>query len=656
MTQTEASSGQAAKPRIRLGDLLVEKGVLTEGQLKLALGEQKNSGKKIGRLLVDMGMVSEDRMLTVLADHLDIPFLDLRRFNLDRELVQKLPESHARRYRCILLAERGNSVQLAMSDPLDLMARDEIARTLGKAVEPAIVRESELLATLDQVYRKSGAIASLAGELETELRESDFDLAQLAGETDTQDAPVVRLLQTILEDAVQAGASDIHIEPDETTLRVRLRVDGQLQEQVMKEKRAANALVLRLKIMSNLDISEKRLPQDGRFNIRILDKSIDIRLSTMPTQYGESLVMRLLDQTAGILTLDRLGMPPSVMERFKLQIERPHGLILVTGPTGSGKTTSLYAALTELNKAHRKIITAEDPIEYRLPRIQQVQVNPKIELNFARILRSALRQDPDVILVGEMRDQETVSVGIRAALTGHMVLSTLHTNDAISSAIRLADMGVEPYMVASSLRAIVAQRLVRRICDNCSQPYEPDERERIWLSHLGHEPDAETQYFRGSGCYQCNNTGYRGRIGVYELLELDDAMLHALRDQDPNRFVEAAERNPYFVNMTERALEYAREGITDLAEVFRITADLEDRDAGNVSNQNIMHGGAAGHAAAKRSKPAADKEKPAVSTDTEAPDSDGPVEPLPSQHFESPGFELEPLDEEPRKPGGEGSY
>ncbi|TGG92345.1 type II/IV secretion system protein [Natronospirillum operosum] len=652
MTQTTAAGSRQQK--IRLGDLLVEKEVITEGQLKLALGEQKNSGKKIGRLLVDMGMVAEDRMLHVLAGHLQIPFLDLRRFNLNSELINKLPESHARRYRCLLLAEREDSVQLAMSDPLDLMAQDEVARTLGKTVEPAIVRESELLATLDQVYRKSGEIASLAGELETELRESDFDLAQLAGETDTKDAPVVRLLQTILEDAVQAGASDIHIEPDETTLRVRLRVDGMLQEQVMKEKRAANALVLRLKIMSNLDISEKRMPQDGRFNIRILDKSIDIRLSTMPTQYGESVVMRLLDQTAGILSLNGLGMPPSVLERFRLQIERPHGMILVTGPTGSGKTTTLYAALTELNKAHRKIITAEDPIEYRLPRIQQVQVNPKIELDFARILRSALRQDPDVILVGEMRDQETVSVGVRAALTGHMVLSTLHTNDAISSAMRLADMGVEPHLVASSLRAIVAQRLVRRICDNCSQPYTPDNRQRIWLSHLGHEPDEEVQYFRGQGCYQCNNTGYRGRIGVYELLELDDNMLFALRDQDPNRFVEAANRSPYFVNMTERALEYAREGITDLTEVFRITADLEDRDFGLAGSQKVRHGGAAGHQAARNASMAAST---APSSEQAAdPKQDQPVEPLPSQDFQDSGLSLQPLDLDDDSSQGEDNH
>ncbi len=583
MTQSQTRNQSDANKKIRLGDLLVEQGAISDSQLKKALGAQRSSGKKLGRLLVDMGIITEDRMLGVLSKHLRIPFLELRRFNLKREMVEKLPENLARRYRCMVLAENERAFQVAMSDPLDLVARDAIQQSLGKPIQPAIVRESELLATLDQMYRNTGAIASLAGEIETEMRESDFDLAQLAGESDTQDAPVVRLLQTILEDAVKTGASDIHIEPDDTVLRVRTRIDGMLQEQVMKERRAANALVMRLKIMSNLDISEKRLPQDGRFNIRVLDKSIDIRLSTLPTQYGESVVMRLLDQTAGILTLEKLGMPDVVMDRFKLQIERPHGLILVTGPTGSGKTTTLYAALTELNKSHRKIITAEDPIEYRLPRIQQVQVSSKIHLDFARILRSALRQDPDVILVGEMRDTETVSVGVRAALTGHLVMSTLHTNDAISSAVRMVDMGVESHLIASSLRAIVAQRLVRKICDNCRQPYTPDTREKIWLEHLGMF-DGIDSLQHGTGCYQCNNTGYRGRIGVYELLELTDDMLHALRDRDPNRFVEVARANTHFVTMTQRALDYARQGVTDLHEVFRITADLDDPETDRKPN------------------------------------------------------------------------
>lgn len=567
------------RKKIRLGDLLVDAGLITDGQLGLALKEQQLTGKKIGRVLVDMGLVAENKLLATLSDHLKIPFIELRQFQLDGETLKRLDEAVARRYRCLLLADNADGLLLAMADPLDLLAIDEVEKRLKKAVKPAIVRESELLATLDSVYRRTGQIESIAVELEGSLRSSDFDLSNLADDSDLQDAPVVRLLQSVLEDAVAINASDVHIEPDESVFRIRLRVDGALQEQVIKEKRVASALVMRLKIMSNLDISERRLPQDGRFNIRVSNRSIDVRLSTLPVQYGESVVMRLLDQSAGIQPLADLGMPERIRHRFELMIERPYGLILVTGPTGSGKTTTLYSALNRLNQAQRKIITAEDPIEYRMSRVNQVQVNPKIELDFASILRSALRQDPDVILVGEMRDQETVAIGTRAALTGHLVMSTLHTNDAISSAMRLADMGVESYLVASALRGVLAQRLVRKVCEECRQPYEPQARERIWLQHLAGGRFTDTRFYQGKGCYHCNNTGYRGRVGVFEWLELDEAMLIALNEQNHAAFVAAARRNPDFKPMGEWALEYARDGVTDLAEVFKISVDLNDLDA-----------------------------------------------------------------------------
>lgn len=564
------------RKKIRLGDLLVEAGLISEGQLSLALQEQKHTGKKIGRVLVDMGLVPENKLLNTLSKHLDIPFIEMRQFQLKQDIMQRLDESVARRFRCLLLADNADGLLLGMADPLDLMAIDEVEKRLKKNVKPAIVREAELLATLDSVYRRTGEIESIAVELEGELRESDFDLANLADDSDLQDAPVVRLLQSLLEDAVAVNASDVHIEPDESVFRIRMRVDGVLQEQVIKEKRVASALVMRLKIMSNLDISERRMPQDGRFNIRVNSKSIDVRLSTMPVQYGESVVMRLLDQSSGLQSLEALGMPDAIRSRFELMVERPHGLILVTGPTGSGKTTTLYSALNLLNQPNRKIITAEDPIEYRMSRINQVQVNPRINLDFASILRSALRQDPDVILVGEMRDQETVSIGVRAALTGHLVMSTLHTNDAVSSAMRLADMGVESYLVASALRGIMAQRLLRKVCEECRQPYQPEVREQLWLNNLAGGRFSEQTFYRGTGCYHCNNTGYRGRVGVYEWLELDEPMLIALRDQDHNAFVEAARANAQFKPMEEWALEYAVEGTTDLSEVFKITIDLND--------------------------------------------------------------------------------
>lgn len=564
-----------ATKKIRVGDLLVEKGLISEPQLMKALAEQKRTGKKVGKVLTDLQFITEEKLLTVLSNYFNYPYIDLNRYRIVADIVRILPETLARRYRCIVLAEQPDGLLIGMSDPTDLMAVDDLQRHLKRPVLPAFISEDDLLSTLDSIYRRQDEIASIAGELEGELSESDFDISELASNSDSSEAPVVRLLQSIFEDAVQVNASDIHIEPEESQLRIRMRIDGDLQEQVMKERRIASALVSRLKIMSGLDISEKRIPQDGRFNIRIKNKSIDIRLSTMPVQFGESVVMRLLDQSGGILDLDSLGMPEDIQARFKYNIERPHGMVLVTGPTGSGKTTTLYAALNILNTKARKIITAEDPIEYRLPRVNQVQVNPKVGLEFSTVLRAALRQDPDVILVGEMRDHETAEIGLRAAMTGHMVLSTLHTNDAVSTAMRLLDMGVDHYLVASSLRAVMAQRLVKRLCEHCQEDYVPEERERSWLMSM--DPSAvSVSYLKGRGCHHCNNTGYRGRIGIYEFLEMDSAMITAMRRNSAEEFAKAAHDNPKFRPLALCALDYARQGVTSLDEVFRISASLGD--------------------------------------------------------------------------------
>ncbi|RMF19778.1 MAG: MSHA biogenesis protein MshE [Gammaproteobacteria bacterium] len=561
------------KKKIRLGDLLVQKGLISEEQLMKALAEQKKTGLKLGRTLVELGLVEEDALLQVLSDQLGIPFVDLRRFQFDTELVQRLPEVMARRHRAILLSEENGTLLVGMSDPMDIVAYDEIARALKQPIRQAVVRESELLDMIDRIYRRTEEIENLAEELEEELGDDVFDLAALTAGADDSDALVVRLLQSLFEDAVAARASDIHIEPDESCTRIRQRIDGVLHEHIMKERRVTSALVLRLKLMSGLNISEKRLPQDGRFNIKVKGKSIDVRLSTMPVQFGESVVMRLLDQSAGLLDLDKIGMPPEVLDRFRVLIRRPHGILLVTGPTGSGKTTTLYGALAELNHPDVKIITAEDPVEYRLPRITQVQVNPKIDLHFATVLRAALRQDPDIILIGEMRDQETAEIGLRAAMTGHFVLSTLHTNDAVSSALRLVDMGAEPYLVASSLTGVLAQRLVKRICNQCKAPYQPNEQERIWLQSIHPHPLPE-HFYKGKGCYQCGNTGYQGRIGVYELLEMNEALLDALRRNDPAAFNRAAREAPGYEPLARVAYRYAKEGITTVDEVFRISASL----------------------------------------------------------------------------------
>jgi len=561
--------------KVRVGDLLVEKGIITQEQLMMALDEQKRSGRKFGRAVIDLGFVSEDQLLLELSTHFAMPYIDISRFQFDSEITRRLPESIARRYRAIILMEEQDQYFVGFVDPLDILAVDEVQRSLKKNIVAAFVKEQEVLNAIDRIYRRTEQIASIAGELDDELGETDLDLESLLAESDASEAPVVRLLQNIFEDAVQVGASDIHIEPDESVLRVRLRIDGELQEQVMKERRVVSALVSRLKIMSGLDIAEKRLPQDGRFNIRILNRSIDVRLSTLPTQYGEAVVMRLLDQSQGLLDLDSLGMTPNIRKRFSTLITRPHGMVLVTGPTGSGKSTTLYAALNTLNDPNKKIITAEDPVEYRLPRINQVQINTKIELTFAKILRTALRQDPDIILIGEMRDSETTEIALRAAMTGHLVLSTLHTNDAISSAMRLMDMGADSYLVASSLRAVIGQRLVRKICQNCKSPYNLSPQEKSWLIGMGQDPEAHV-FYQGDGCHHCSNTGYVGRTGVYELLELDDGMLDALRKNDTAEFTRLAKASELYLPLATCALDFAIAGRTSISEVFKISASLDE--------------------------------------------------------------------------------
>src|SRR5690606_2146918 len=388
--------------------------------------------------------------LNLLSAQLNIPFVELKQFRFDRELVQTLPETAARRYRVIVLREDADGLLLGMADPTDIFCLDELQRILKKPLKPAVVRESELLDILDIAYTRASEIASLATELEEELEESALDLADFITDATDSDAPVVKLLQKIFEEAIAAKASDIHIEPDEKVLRIRNRIDGVLIEQVMNEKRIASALVVRLKLMAGLDISEKRLPQDGRFNLRVKHHNIDVRMSTMPVQFGESVVMRLLDHTEGVLTLDKVGMPQDLMARFRRVITRPHGLVLVTGPTGSGKSTTLYGALSELNSPEKNIITVEDPVEYRLPRINQVQLHVTIGLTFAGVPRATLRQGPDILLVGEVRDAESAGIALRASMARHLVLATLHTNDAITSALRLVDIGVDGYLVATA--------------------------------------------------------------------------------------------------------------------------------------------------------------------------------------------------------------
>ncbi|HMH17531.1 MAG TPA: GspE/PulE family protein [Burkholderiales bacterium] len=566
-----------ARPeKIRLGDLLISQKLISQEQLKFVLEQQKRGGRKIGKLLVENGFVTEEQISEAIAKQFNIPYINLKFFNLVPEVARRLPEAQARRHRALVLEDRKTSYLIGMSDPSDLFAYDDVARVLKREIDLAVVGELLLLQTIDRVYRRTEEISGLAKALEEDIGDTYIDFGTLSATLGTEEAPVVKLLQSVFEDATQVNASDIHIEPQEGRVHIRFRIDGVLFLQTESDMRIGPALVQRLKLMGGLDISEKRLPQDGRFNIKVRDQQVDVRMSTMPVQHGESVVLRLLNQSSGLLGLDNLGMPEQMLSKFRDTIRRPNGMVLVTGPTGSGKTTTLYAALAEISGVEKKVITVEDPVEYRMPGINQVQVNDKIELTFSRVLRSALRQDPDVILIGEMRDQETVQIGLRAALTGHLVLSTLHTNDAASTPIRLIDMGAPGYMVATSVHAVLAQRLVRVVCESCAEPYVPNPQEVSWVAGAALSLPAGARYTHGRGCSHCNGTGYAGRMGVYELLEMTEALIEALGQSDPAPFRQRAYQQMAGATLRDSALLLAARGRTTLAEVLRLATQIED--------------------------------------------------------------------------------
>lgn len=566
-----------ARPeKVRLGELLIQQNLISAEQLNKSLDEQKRTGKKLGRVFVDLGFVTEKQISMALARQLNIAFVDLTQSNINPEFVKKLPEALARRFRCAVLDEKPDYYVVGMVDPTDLFAYDEIVRVLNKDIQLAVALEGAILQLIERSYRKTSEISNLAQELEQDLGDTSADFATIGVAKSAEDAPVVKLLQTIFDDAVQVKASDIHIEPQEHKLVIRFRIDGIMHLQTQADLKIASALVLRLKLMSGLDISEKRLPQDGRFGIKVKGQAVDVRVSSMPTQYGESMVMRLLIQNTSNFSLDKIGMPPKMLEKFRKLIHKPSGMVLVTGPTGSGKTTTLYAALNELNSPSNKIITVEDPVEYRLAGINQVQVNEKIDLDFSKVLRSTLRQDPDIILVGEMRDQETAQIGLRAAMTGHLVLSTLHTNDALSSPVRMIDMGAPKFMVAMSIVGVVAQRLVRVNCPHCLEQITPSPNELAWLSlELGAQA-ASHAYFAGRGCNVCNGSGYQGRIGVYELLEMNNELVEAVNRNDPNLFIRLAREYMEGQTLRSNAVQLILQKRTTIAEAMRISNQFDE--------------------------------------------------------------------------------
>lgn len=556
--------------KIKLGEMLVKAGNITEEHLKACLEVQIKKGGKIGDILVEHQFIEKETLIKALSEQLNVPVFNLKNFQVKSELVMKLPERIARRYRVILLDFVSGEYCVGMVDPTDVMAYDELTRLLGGSLKIFIVNEDNLLHVLDLVYRRTEDIASFAAALKEEIKSEEevLDVATIGADA----APVVKLLDSIFTDAVQVGASDIHIEPDEKVLRIRQRVDGVLQEHIIPGTEIVSALVLRIKLIANMNISEKRLPQDGRFAISVKGRTLDVRVAIIPVHFGEAVVLRLLDQAKGVFGFEQLGIKSEMLLKIKKIIHKPNGMILVTGPTGSGKTTTLYAILSELNTQKTKIITIEDPVEYVLPRVNQVQVNSAIDLNFANVLRASVRHDPNVIMVGEMRDEETVHIGLRAAMTGHLVFSTLHTNDAISSTVRLIDMGGEGFLVAGALRGVIAQRLVRKICDACAVPYNPNADEKAWIDGFLLEQQAAS-FKQGAGCSRCNQTGYRGRTGIYEFLEITIELGDALRTNDTNLFMKRAKEQHGFETLSQSAFDLAAKGVITLEEALKIAGE-----------------------------------------------------------------------------------
>lgn len=556
---------------LSLGEALVAQGVLTPERLEDALKEQQRTGQKLGQILLSNNYVTETHIARVLADQQGLPFVDLSRRKVPPELARILGEMQTRKYRAVVLEDRKDTYLIALSDPTNLSAQDALSAQLQRPIEVAVVANDQLNALIDKLYSKDQQLAEFALAIETDiLKEANVgNLGQITATLDDSETPVMRLLQTIFHDALQLRASDIHIEPQEKKLIVRFRIDGVLHTQVEADLKVGLPLVVKLKLMAGLDIAEKRLPQDGRISNKVAFSQLDIRMSTMPTQFGESVVLRILVNSQGTKDLEALGMPEKLLKRFMAVIAKPNGIVLSTGPTGSGKTTTLYGALTKLNNSEVKILTCEDPVEYRIAGINQVQANEKIGLTFPKVLRSFLRQDPDVLMVGEIRDSETAEIATRAAMTGHLVLSTLHTNDAVSTPSRLMDMGIPGFMIATTLRAVLSQRLLRLVCTECAEPDTLSDQEREWVNrYYGATPETATLR-RGMGCAHCNHAGYRGRIGLFEMLEMNQELARALHKENPVEFEIVARQQIGTDSLMHNGFQLAFQGRTTVSEVIK---------------------------------------------------------------------------------------
>ncbi|MFO7982948.1 MAG: type IV-A pilus assembly ATPase PilB [Desulfuromonadales bacterium] len=558
----------------RLGELLVRNNLITEDQLKKALEEQKSSGNRLGSSLVKLEFLSEEELSAFLSRQYGVPSINLGEFEIDPNVIKIVPAEVAQKYQIIPINRAGSTLIVAMSDPSNIFAIDDIKFMTGYNVEVVVSSEVAIRAAIDQYYDQSASLADVMEDLDDidlELTSDEEDVNVTELEKATEDAPVVKLCNLILTDAIKKKASDIHIEPYEKSFRVRYRIDGMLYEVMKPPIKLKSAIISRVKIMAEMDISERRLPQDGRIKIKLPGgKDMDYRVNSLPTLFGEKIVLRLLDKSSLQLDMTKLGYEEKPLEWFKKEIHKPFGMVLVTGPTGSGKTVSLYSALAELNKVTENISTAEDPVEFNFAGINQVQMHEEIGLNFASALRSFLRQDPDIIMIGEIRDFETAEIGVKAALTGHLVLSTLHTNDAPSTINRMLNMGIEPFLVSSAVNLITAQRLGRRLCSECKVPEDIPKQALIDAGVPESDLDG-TQPMKGEGCPTCNDTGYKGRVGIYQVMPMFEEIREMVLGGANTAEIKHESMRLGVKTMRESALTKMQEGVTSFEEVLRST-------------------------------------------------------------------------------------
>ena len=560
------------RKKLRLGDVLVNSGVITEEELKKGLERQKNSGRKLGETLVDEGLATEENIAKALSSQLHYDMIDLQNVSIEEDVLSLVPASVLKKYKAIPFEyspDNMNVLRVAMSDPMDMTAMDDINIITNLQVEPVVATMRSVMLALDRYYGQ----AEVNSALEEYTREKESRIAEQEDlySEDVNNSPIVQLIKTMIEQAVRQRASDIHIEPMERQVRIRYRIDGALYEKAVYSIQLLPAMAARVKIIGGMDIAEKRKPQDGRITQVVDRREYDIRASILPTVYGEKIVMRLTSKNALTREKSQLGLQPDELKKFDHILKNPHGILLVTGPTGSGKSTTLYTALSELNKEDVNIITVEDPVEANIDGINQVQVNPKADLTFATALRSILRQDPDIIMIGEIRDRETASIAVQASITGHLVVSTLHTNSAASTITRLTDMGIEPYLIADATIGVIAQRLVRRLCPECKRAKKADREE---LEMLMLEPDADVTVYEPCGCPKCDGTGFRGRIGVYEIMEVTQSLKSIISKNGSAEEIKekALEEGMHTLRMS--ATGYVLKGITSVQEMMRVSFDL----------------------------------------------------------------------------------